>query len=363
MNRTSEEAGSIRTPSPRGSKKILRRAVSLVTLLIMVGTLLPAQTSALSIGDVLSLFGVKKERSASSYTSVQTMPLAEAATNVDPAAGTGGGDITIVDDSALLSEEGPAGTIVDIEKPKNATISIYVVRKGDTLAGIAKLFGVSVNTIVWANGLSRGEALTPGKTLTILPVTGIRYTVKSGDTIASIAKKYHAESRDITDFNGIDGSLAVGMELIIPDGEAVQTSVATQTTLTDHTIGKDTRKYTTGTQIGYYSAPIGTYRRTQGLHGYNSVDLAAPIGTPIMASAAGEVIIARGSGWNGGYGEYVVIQHDNGSQTLYAHASSVIVYPGDRVVQGQVIGYVGSTGKSTGAHLHFEIRNGPRNPF
>lgn len=363
MNRTSEEAGYIRTPSARGNKKILRRAVSLVTLLIMVGALLPSQTKAMSISDVLALFGVKKEKPATAQTNIQTMPLAEAAINVNPSAGTGGGDITIVDDSALLPEEGPAGTIVDIEKPKNATISIYVVRKGDTLAGIAKLFGVSVNTIVWANGLSRGEALTPGSTLTILPVTGIRYIVKSGDTVASIAKKYHADSRDITDFNGIDGPLAVGTELIIPDGEAVATTVA-QTARVDRTTEKDTRQYTTGTQVGYYRAPLSTYRRTQGVHGYNAVDLAAPVGTPIMAAASGDVIVARGNkGWNGGYGEYVVIQHDNGSQTLYAHASSIIVYSGDHVVQGQVIGYVGSTGKSTGAHLHFEIRNGPRNPF
>jgi len=103
--------------------------------------------------------------------------------------------------------------------------------------------------------------------------------------------------------------------------------------------------------------------RTQGVHGYNGVDIAAPVGTPFLASAAGEVIVARSSGWNGGYGQYIVVRHANGTQTLYAHASQIIVGVGQRVVQGQVIGYVGSTGRSTGAHLHFEIRGGPRNPF
>ena len=93
------------------------------------------------------------------------------------------------------------------------------------------------------------------------------------------------------------------------------------------------------------------------------LDLAAPIGTPILASAAGDVIVAKEGGWNAGYGNYVVIQHDNGSETLYAHQSKVVVSQGEHVVQGQVIGYVGTTGKSTGPHVHFEIRDGIRNPF
>jgi murein DD-endopeptidase MepM/ murein hydrolase activator NlpD len=122
-------------------------------------------------------------------------------------------------------------------------------------------------------------------------------------------------------------------------------------------------KSTAGATAGYYMAPLAHYIETQGIHGYNGVDLAAPVGTPIMASAAGEVIVAKASGYNGGYGGYVVIQHSNGSQTLYAHQSRVGVSVGESVSQGEVIGYVGSTGRSTGAHLHFEIRNGVRNPF
>jgi murein DD-endopeptidase MepM/ murein hydrolase activator NlpD len=82
-----------------------------------------------------------------------------------------------------------------------------------------------------------------------------------------------------------------------------------------------------------------------------------------MAAATGDVVVARAGGWNGGYGSYVVISHDNGSQTLYAHMSKVAAYDGEHVVQGQVIGYVGETGNATGPHVHFEIRNGIRNPF
>ncbi len=279
--------------------------------------------------------------------------------NIDPASGRGGGDIVIVDDSALLPEEGPSGTIADIERPKNSTISVYVVRQGDTLSGIAKLFGVSADTILWANDIPRGSALKTGQTLTILPVTGIKYIVKKGDTLASIAKRFGGDAAEIQSFNGIEGALAVGDEIIIPDGEVAAPAAPT----TGRAVARDTGSSESVAQSGYYLRPVVGGVRTQGMHGYNAVDLAAPVGTPILASAAGDVIVAREGGWNGGYGSYVVIQHDNGSQTLYSHASSVIVSVGQHVVQGQVIAYIGRTGKATGPHLHFEIRNGARNPF
>ena len=107
---------------------------------------------------------------------------------------------------------------------------------------------------------------------------------------------------------------------------------------------------------------MGNAVKTQGLHGYNGIDLAAPTGTPVLASASGDVIVSRGYGWNGGYGNYIVIKHPNGTQTLYAHLNEVIVSSSWHVVQGQIIGYVGATGKSTGPHLHFEVR-GAKNPF
>jgi murein DD-endopeptidase MepM/ murein hydrolase activator NlpD len=98
------------------------------------------------------------------------------------------------------------------------------------------------------------------------------------------------------------------------------------------------------------------------MHGYNAVDLGAPVGTPITAAASGKVITSKQGGWNGGYGNMVVISHDNGTQTLYSHLSSNVVYSGQWVSAGEVIGYVGSTGHSTGPHLHFEVR-GDTNPL
>ena len=299
---------------------------------------------------------------------VQTMTLLSPATNINPAPARGGGSVTIVDDSAVVPQEGSSGTASDIEKPKNATISKYVVREGDTISSIAKLFDVSPNTIRWANDLTLKSTIRPGQVLTILPVTGIKYTVQKGDTLSSIAKRYGADAGDIASFNGIDSaSLVVGNVILIPDGEAVQVSVEPKMPKTAVKPSKahinEVGQSRGNTYSGYYSIPLVHYTKTQGIHGYNGVDLAAPVGTPITASADGDVIVAKESGYNGGYGEYVVISHDNGSQTLYSHMSDVATYDGAHVVQGQVIGAVGSTGKSTGPHLHFEIRNGIRNPF
>ena len=331
----------------------------------MVGTLLPSTAKAGVFSDFLASFSkiISKEEKAPVTGNVQNMVLLKPAMNIDPASGRGGGDITIVDGSALMPEEGPSGTLADIEKPKNGTVSVYVVRDGDTLSGIAKLFEVSPNTILWANDIARASSLSVGQTLTILPVTGVRYTVKKGDTLASVAKRFGGDAEEIANFNGIEGaSLAIGNEIIIPDGEVsapVSSSGKSGVTTPAHNVGPRG----TEEQNGFYLRPILGGRKSQGIHGYNGVDIAAPRGTPILASATGDVIVAREGGWNGGYGSYIVIQHDNGSQTLYSHASSVIVYAGEHVVRGQVIGYVGATGKATGAHLHFEIRNGVRNPF
>jgi murein DD-endopeptidase MepM/ murein hydrolase activator NlpD len=261
---------------------------------------------------------------------------------------TGGSSITIEDDT--LVSEPTVSPAADEYRPEAENISIYEVRKGDNLSEIADMFGVSVNTIKWANNLN--GPIKEGQILTILPVTGVKYTVKKGDTVASIAKAYKSDADEILAFNGISGSLTAGQTIIIPDAEipVTKTSVAAST-------GKSGIK-----SSGYFTRPIKGGVRTQGVHGHNGVDLASYSGAPIYAAAAGEVIIAKASGWNGGYGNYVVIRHANGTQTLYAHLLKVQVSAGTRVSQGDQIGTMGNTGKSTGTHLHFEIR-GASNPF
>lgn len=269
----------------------------------------------------------------------------------------GGGDILIAG-NALLSETGPLGTMADIEeKHVSSSISTYLVKSGDTLSQIAQMFDVSVDTIVWSNDLTRGKSLTPGQTLVILPISGVSHSVGKGDTVASIAKKYSGDVRDIMSYNNLteNATLAVGDVILVPDGEIATPKAAPAKP-------KTSAGSAIASATGYFTRPLSGGVRTQGIHGYNGVDIAAPVGTPVYASAAGSVIVSRASGWNGGYGSYVVISHANGTQTLYAHLSGTEVGIGAGVAKGQLIGYVGNTGKSTGPHLHFEVR-GAKNPF
>ncbi|MFA6552367.1 MAG: peptidoglycan DD-metalloendopeptidase family protein [Candidatus Paceibacterota bacterium] len=303
-----------------------------------------------------------KDMTASVVNS-QTMSLLQAATNPDPNPAKGGSDITIVGGIALLSDIGPSGTAADIEDGHDSGhISLYVVRSGDSIGKIAKMFGVTSNTIIWANDI-RNSIIKEGDTLIILPVTGIRYVVVKGDTIQSVVKKYKGDLNEVLQFNNLTESsvLAVGDVVIIPDADMAYPKYSDSITSPE---GYTNKSWGTGgpNYKGYYIRPIVGGVKTQGLHGWNGVDLASAINTPIMAAADGTVIISKNSGWNGGYGNYVVISHPNNTQTVYGHMTRTIVYSGQPVVQGQVIGYMGSTGHSTGSHVHFEIR-GAKNPF
>ncbi len=287
----------------------------------------------------------------------QNVGLLAPALNPDPNPAKGGGDITVVGGVALLSEAGPEGTLADIEENQSSAISLYIVREGDTLSGIAKMFGVTTNTIAWANDISKG-LIRQGETLIILPISGVRHTVVRGDTLQSIAKKYKADITEIAQYNHLSESakLDVGDVVIVPDGEI--------TPPPSNIVGRPATLRGAGgpSYEGYYLRPVIGGRKTQGLHGYNGVDIASYKGAPILAAASGDVIIARSSGWNGGYGNYIVINHPNGTQTLYSHLSALAVGVGKSVVRGEIIGYMGSTGRSTGTHLHFEVR-GAKNPF
>jgi len=277
--------------------------------------------------------------------------------SLSPNMDIGGGDITVVDESSLLSQSGPVNNGEE-HFASSDQISVYVVRDGDSLSQIAKMFNVSVNTIIWGNDLS-GSTIRTGQTLAILPISGVKYTVKKGDTIKSVAKEFKGDLQEILDYNNLTEktTLVVGEVIVIPDGEV--THIVSSSPRVAKGVPSGSTK---AASLSYYMKPMAKYIKTQDIHGYNAVDMAAPVGTSVVASASGTVVISRDSGWNGGYGHYIVIKHSNGTQTLYAHLSETIVYSGASVVQGQVIGYSGSTGNSTGPHLHFEIR-GAANPF
>lgn len=252
----------------------------------------------------------------------------------------------------------------DIDFPVSDTISVYEVKKGDTLATVAKLFNVSKNTIMWANDL-KSQTIVPGDTLVILPMTGIKHIVKKGDTVSSLAKKYKADEGDIAKFNGIadDADLSEGDLLLIPDGEIAAVAQPSKSKNGKGIVRtKILNTYSYTAPSGFLIRPIVGGHKSQGIHGHNGIDLAATPGTPVMAAATGRVIVAKVGGYNGGYGNMVIMTHDDGIQTVYAHLRAVYVTPGQTVTQGQQIGELGNTGRSTGPHLHFEVR-GAKNPF
>lgn len=243
------------------------------------------------------------------------------------------------------------------EKPRSEIIN-YTVQKGDTLSGIAKKFGISEDTIRWANNLSN-DFITVGDKLKILPVTGIAHKVSSGDTIYTIAKKYNSNPQAIVDFPFNDFadpqtfSLVVGQTIIVPDGvqpQAAPVYIARR--------GPTTTSPRAVSGAGFAWPVQGTMNQYFSWY-HRAIDIGASLGTPIVAAQSGTVSEAIAGGWNYGYGTHVIISGDNGYQTLYAHMSSLNVSSGQRVTAGStVIGWVGLTGRTTGPHLHFEVRSG-----
>ncbi|MCA9353456.1 peptidoglycan DD-metalloendopeptidase family protein [Candidatus Nomurabacteria bacterium] len=275
-------------------------------------------------------------------------------------------DLLAVEGGALVPGQGPSGGASGVFVPASSDdISLYIVRNGDTLSEIAKMYNVSVNTIIWANDL-KGKSIRPGQELVILPVSGIRHIVKSGDTLKKIASMYSGDEADIALYNGLSTgqSLIIGMEIIVPNGEVVEVQKPTVAKSSSSTKSSASSAKTSSlpNKNSMFIRPLAGGTRTQGYHGKNAVDIGAPTGTPIYAAASGRVILADAVGYNGGYGEYVIIDHGNGVKTLYAHMSRVATVTGANVSQGEVIGYVGSTGRSTGPHLHWEV-NGAKNPI
>lgn len=232
----------------------------------------------------------------------------------------------------------------------NNQVSEYIVQAGDALSFIASDYGVSVNSIIWANNLINADNINPGQVLRIPPVSGIIHKVKKGDTVASIAKKYGVDEQKIIAFNELSevGKLAIDDEIIVPDGKIAGTSVAKNQTTT-------ASRFTHLPDLGdYFFAPATGYDWGR-IHGRNGVDVANSCGTPIFAAADGSVAIADTAGWNGGFGKYIKLIHPNGTETLYAHASKLLIAVGQFVQRGQQIALMGTTGQSTGCHLHFEV--------
>jgi murein DD-endopeptidase MepM/ murein hydrolase activator NlpD len=335
----------------------------------MLSVALVFPVSPLHAGIISSLTGRIKEvfldtsedsTSGQPFSSSQTMALFKPVV-VDSTTTEGADDSLPKNQEALQAVAGPLRVSTeDVDFPTSDTVSVYEVKQGDTLQDVAKLFGVSVNTIMWANNLT-SKKISKGDTLIILPITGIKYTVKKGDTVATIARRYRADVQDIASYNGIssDATLALGETIIVPDGEIEIVPTPKAKTKTKSRI---LNTYTYTAPEGFLVRPVIGGHKTQGIHGHNGIDIGATPGTPVIAAASGRVIVAKVGGYNGGYGNLIIITHDKGVQTVYAHLRAVYVTQGQSIAQGQTIGEVGNTGRSTGPHLHFEVR-GAKNPF
>jgi len=251
----------------------------------------------------------------------------------------------------------PEITATDITPQPRDGIITYVVKEGDTISEIAETFQINTNTLLWENQIGPRDFIKPGQELVILPVSGVSHTVKRGETLNAIAARYKAKTEDILEVNHLaDASeLQVGKKIIIPDGipPPPPTPIAAPSSglanLRD--IFKPAQPV-----AGKFNWPTASKRITQYFRGWRhtGIDIGLPLGNPIYAADDGVVITA---GWNSsGYGNYIIIDHGNGIHTLYGHASKLGVKKGDRVKKGDVIGAIGSTGRSTGPHLHFEVR-------
>jgi len=254
---------------------------------------------------------------------------------------------------------------------KRTQIVLHTVQSGETIGAIAEKYSIDVVSILWANNLSVRSYIRPGDKLKILPVSGLTHKVKSGDTILKIARTYDADAEKIIEFNKLQtggSDIQIGEELIIPEGVKPRPA---------YTYTPPTQKYTQLSQVvapkPSVSAPAGSgylwptsVNRITQYYGWRhtGLDIAGPVGSPLYASRSGKVIKSQ-CGWNGGYGCYIILDHGGGVQTLYGHASKLYVSYGESVTQGQTIAAMGSTGRSTGPHIHFEVRiNGRRlNPL
>jgi len=335
-----------------------------------------------------SVFGVDLQASAATpdvsepVKNSQTVTLLESSINPDMKSMKDASSPSLLDDEALSTDQQGTDSDTTSYISSSDKITTYTVKSGDTVASIATKFGISKNTVIYANTNIKNNVLKVGQTLIILPVDGVSYTVKKGDTISSIAKAFRADANDISEYNDItDKNLIAGDKIIVPGGTALKKTetipstpkvekeqpktepekVKTQPERTPSSSNISSGGGITGGYI--WPFPAGTGRVSQRLHDDNAYDFAAPKGTPIYAIQDGTVLIADDSGYNGGYGLYVVIDFKDGGQAIFGHMSKVSTYAGESVRKGDVIGYVGSTGRSTGNHVHIGYRGGKANPY
>jgi len=356
---------------------------SIVLVTIIVATLLAAWPGSRAIIQGNSAaqvpFSPSKQVSTNSYRDGYLR--ATALINTD--AGLGSADVVVASSASQtppVEEQGQtadtrAAAVAAVEaapEPEPAYLT-YIVQQGDTAASIAARHGLQLESLLWNNPELRTDPnfLYVGEELTIPSRDGILYTVQLGDTLLDIADVYQADVESIVGLSGNQlgnaDSVLDGAVLLLPGAvppppppPAVTPEPFFAAAAPDEGYAGDSAAAAGAVYSGfmwpvagsindYFGAPRGggTY--------HSGLDIGADSGTPIAAAAGGQVVLAS-SGY--GYGNYVIVRHDNGYETLYAHLTEIYVAQGQWVAQGEAVGTVGSTGWATGPHLHFEVRVG-----
>ncbi len=253
------------------------------------------------------------------------------------------------------------------EKKKDGsrdTIQQYTIQSGDTLSGIAEKFGLTTQSVIWANTFDNPNALPLGINIKVPPVSGVLHVVKSGDTLASIADRYKVEMSDIVGFRANKladpNALVLSQEIMVPHGvkpiDALPATRLASTSPATTSAPGPAQPVPAQPQAGGALqwptyGPIFTFFSG----GHRGLDISPPYGTPVYAAESGVVIEATTAYQYWAYGTTIIIDHGNGLQTQYSHLSALLVSPGQRVNRGDAVGRVGTTGVATGPHLHFEV--------
>lgn len=261
-----------------------------------------------------------------------------------------GGD-SVDENGNVLADDGSVLTASTVGVGKAISYASYTVAAGDTISGISKKFGLgNISTLIAVNDIDNVRSLRSGQKLRVPNQDGVVHRVAKGDSINAISVAYHVSVEEILDANDIETmTLTVGQELFIPGAKMDATSL--KKAMGELFTCPIKAAWRLTSRFGIRNDPFTGIKSS-----HTGVDMACPTGTPIYAAMSGKVVVA---GWSNVFGNYVIINHENGYQTLYGHLSKRIAQQGQRVSQGTRIGLAGSTGYSTGPHLHFTVyKNG-----
>lgn len=228
--------------------------------------------------------------------------------------------------------------------PVSIQMGSYTVRSGDSLASIAKRFGLYVDSLISANGISDSRSIRAGRELRIPNINGLVYKVKSGDNLAGIAKRFKTDTTKLVDANDLGSeTIAIGQTLFIPGARLPKATVS-------QALGQRVLWPVRGPLSSYFGYRPDPFTGVRRFHA--GIDIVVNMGTQVRAAMGGRV---EDVGYNANYGNYVIMNHGDGFQTLYGHLSSASVSIGQNLSQGAVVGLSGNTGYSTGPHLHFGL--------